>query len=127
MSGDTRPKPRAPRSDSPRSPNGTPTSGKPEHRHGHIDRSRIEHAIAAAAPAAESDAAYLVAFTDSGATVRLVSRMRPPGGIPGSTASDRVFRRSALRCGVRRMRNHRFLPVGHDADRAPSNDRGRYG
>lgn len=84
--------------------------GEQEHHHAHIDRSRVEHAIAAAAreAAAEVDAAYIVAFTDSGATVRHVSRMRPPCGILGFTTSDRVFRRLALRYGVRPMRNRRF-------------------
>lgn len=84
--------------------------GEQEHHHAHIDRSRIEHAIAAAAreAAAEIDAAYIVSFTDSGATVRHVSRMRPPCGILGFTTSDRVFRRLALRYGVRPMRNRRF-------------------
>jgi len=84
--------------------------GEQEHHRAHIDRSRIEHAIAAAAreAAAEIDAAYIVAFTDSGATVRHVSRMRPACGILGFTTSDRVFRRLALRYGVRPMRNRRF-------------------
>lgn len=84
--------------------------GEQPHYQALIDRSRVEHAIAAAAreAAATIEAAYILAFTDSGATVRQVSRMRPPCGIFGFTTSDRVYRRLALRWGVRPMRNQRF-------------------
>ena len=84
--------------------------GERPHYQALIDRSRVEHAIAAAAreAAATIDASYIVAFTDSGATVRQVSRMRPRCGIFGFTTSEHVFRRLALRWGVRPMRNRRF-------------------
>ena len=84
--------------------------GELPHYQALIDRSRVEHAIAAAAreAAATIDAAYIVAFTDSGATVRQVSRMRPRCGIFGFTTSEHVYRRLALRWGVRPMRNRRF-------------------
>ena len=84
--------------------------GELPHYQALIDRSRVEHAIAAAAreAAATIDAAYIVAFTDSGATVRQVSRMRPRCGIFGFTTSEHIFRRLALRWGVRPMRNRRF-------------------
>ncbi len=84
--------------------------GEQQHYQALIDRSRVEHAVAAAAreAAAAINAACIVAFTDSGATVRQVSRMRPPCGIFGFTTSDRVYRRLALRWGVRPMRNRRF-------------------
>ena len=84
--------------------------GELPHYQALIDRSRVEHAIAAAAreAAATIDAAYIVAFTDSGATVRQVSRMRPRCGIFGFTTSEQVYRRLALRWGVRPMRNRRF-------------------
>lgn len=84
--------------------------GELPHYQALIDRSRVEHAIAAAAreAAATIDASYIVAFTDSGATVRQVSRMRPRCGIFGFTTSEHVFRRLALRWGVRPMRNRRF-------------------
>ncbi len=84
--------------------------GEQRHHHSLIDRSRIDHAIAAAAreAAAAIDAVSIVAFTDSGATVRQVSRMRPGCGILGFATSDRVYRRLALRWGVRPMRNRRF-------------------
>ncbi len=75
-----------------------------------IDTSRVEHAVAAAArqAAATIQASHIVAFTDSGATVRQVSRLRPPCGIFGFTPSDAVYRRLALRWGVRPMRGRRF-------------------
>ncbi len=84
--------------------------GEQRHHHSLIDRSRVDHAIAAAAreAAVAIDAVCIVAFTDSGATVRQVSRMRPKCGILGFTTSDRVYRRLALRWGVRPMRNRRF-------------------
>ena len=84
--------------------------GDQPHYRALIDRSRVEHAVATAAreAAAAIDAAYIVAFTDSGATVRQVSRMRPRCGIFGFTTSDRVYHRLALRWGVRPMRNRRF-------------------
>ena len=85
-----------------------------------IDRSRVEHAVAAAAreAAATIDAAYIVAFTDSGATVRQVSRMRPRCGIFGFTTSDHVYRRLALRWGVRPMRIRRFRTTDRMLSRA---------
>ena len=84
--------------------------GVQPHYHALIDRSRVEHAVAAAAreAAATVGAACILAFTDSGATVRQVSRMRPPCGIFGFTTSERVYRRLALRWGVHPMRNRRF-------------------
>ena len=75
-----------------------------------IDRRRVEYAVSAAAreAAAAVDAVCIVAFTDSGATVRHVSRMRPPCGILGFTPSEEVYRRLALRFGVRPMQNRRY-------------------
>ncbi len=75
-----------------------------------IDRSRVEQAVAAAAKeaATATAAVCIVAFTDSGATVRQVSRMRPECAILGFTVTDRVYRRLALRWGVRPMRNRRY-------------------
>ena len=80
----------------------------------------MEHAIAAAAreAAATIDATYIVAFTDSGATVRQVSRMRPRCGIFGFTTQRRVYRRLALRWGVRPMRNRRFRTTDQMLSRA---------
>ncbi len=84
--------------------------GEQPHYQALIDRSRVEHAVAAAAreAAATVEAVCIIAFTDSGATVRQVSRLRPPCGIFGFTTSERVYRRLALRWGVRPMRNRRF-------------------
>ncbi len=75
-----------------------------------LDTSRVEHAVAAAArqAAVTIQASHLVAFTDSGATVRQVSRLRPPCGIFGFTPSRDVYQRLALRWGVRPMRGRRF-------------------
>ena len=94
--------------------------GELPHYQALIDRSRVEHAVAAAAreAAATIDAAYIVAFTDSGATVRQVSRMRPRCGIFGFTTSDHVYRRLALRWGVRPMRIRRFRTTDRMLSRA---------
>ncbi len=75
-----------------------------------IDRRRVEYAVSAAAreAAVAVDAVCIVAFTESGATVRHVSRMRPPCGILGFTPSEKVYRRLALRYGVRPMRNRLY-------------------
>lgn len=75
-----------------------------------LDTSRVEHAVAAAArqAAVTIEASHLVAFTDSGATVRQISRLRPPCGIFGFTPSPTVYQRLALRWGVRPMRWRRF-------------------
>ncbi len=75
-----------------------------------LDTSRVEHAVAAAArqAAVTVQASHLVAFTDSGATVRQVSRLRPPCGIFGFTPTPAVYQRLALRWGVRPMRGRRF-------------------
>lgn len=75
-----------------------------------LDTSRVGHAVAAAArqAAVTIEASHIVAFTDSGATVRQIARLRPPCGIFGFTPSDRVYRRLALRWGVRPMRGRRF-------------------
>ena len=60
------------------------------------------------APRKELDARYIVAFTESGSTVRLVSHSRPKSHILGFTPSDRVFRRLAMRWGVTPMRGEHF-------------------
>jgi pyruvate kinase len=67
-----------------------------------LDGSPVARAIAGAArrAAEELSAKYIVAFTESGATVRLVSHFRPQSHILGFTPSERVYRRLALRWGV---------------------------
>ena len=84
--------------------------GVQPHYHALIDRSRVEHAVAAAAreAAATVGAACNPRLHRLGRHVRQVSRMRPPCGIFGFTTSERVYRRLALRWGVHPMRNRRF-------------------
>ena len=65
-------------------------------------------ALAARQAAEELDARYIVAFTESGSTVRLVSHSRPKSHILGFTPSDRVFRRLAMRWGVTPMHAEHF-------------------
>jgi pyruvate kinase len=70
-----------------------------------LDGSPVARAIAGAARGAaeELNAKYIMAFTESGATVRLVSHFRPQSHILGFTPSERVYRRLALRWGVAPM------------------------
>ena len=67
-----------------------------------LDGSPVARAIAGAArrAAEELHAKYIIAFTESGATVRLVSHFRPQSHILGFTPSERVYRRLAMRWGV---------------------------
>jgi len=65
-------------------------------------------ALAARRAAEELDAKYIVAFTESGSTVRLVSYSRPKSHILGFTPSERVYRRLALRWGVTPLHGERF-------------------
>lgn len=75
-----------------------------------LDGSPVARAVALAArrAAEELDAKYIIAFTESGATVRLVSHSRPRSHILGFTPSDRVFRRLAMRWGVTPMPGEHF-------------------
>jgi pyruvate kinase len=75
-----------------------------------LDGSPVARAIAGAARKAAEDlgAKYIIAFTESGATVRLVSHFRPQSHILGFTPSERVFRRLAMRWGVTPMRGDHY-------------------
>jgi pyruvate kinase len=75
-----------------------------------IDGSPVARAVVLAARRAadELDARYIAAFTESGATVRLMSHSRPKSHILGFTPSDRVFRRLAIRWGVTPMHGEHF-------------------
>ncbi|MGH9324865.1 MAG: pyruvate kinase [Vicinamibacteria bacterium] len=75
-----------------------------------LDGSPVARAIAGAArrAAEELNAKYIVAFTESGATVRLVSHFRPQSHILGFTPSERVYRRLAMRWGVIPMHGDHF-------------------
>lgn len=75
-----------------------------------LDGSDVARAIALAArrAAEELDARYIVAFTESGSTVRLVSHSRPKSHILGFTPADRVYRRLAMRWGVTPMHGEHF-------------------
>jgi pyruvate kinase len=75
-----------------------------------LDGSPIARAVAGAARKAAEDlgAKYIVAFTESGATVRLVSHFRPHSHILGFTPSERVFRRLAMRWGVTPMHGEHY-------------------
>jgi len=76
----------------------------------HMAGSDVARAVALAArrAAEELNARYIVAFTESGATVRLISHSRPKSHILGFTPSDRVFRRLAMRWGVNPVRGEHF-------------------
>jgi pyruvate kinase len=65
-------------------------------------------ALAARRAADEVDARFIVAFTESGSTVRLVSHSRPKSHILGFTPSERVYRRLAMRWGVTPVRGEHF-------------------
>ncbi|HSF16438.1 MAG TPA: pyruvate kinase [Vicinamibacteria bacterium] len=75
-----------------------------------IDGSLVARAVALAARRAadELNAKYIVAFTESGATVRLVSHSRPRCHILGFTPSNRVYRRLSMRWGVTPMHGEHF-------------------
>ncbi len=75
-----------------------------------LDGSPVARAVAGAARKAAEDlgAKYIVAFTESGATVRLVSHFRPHSHILGFTPSERVFRRLAMRWGVTPMHGEHY-------------------
>jgi pyruvate kinase len=75
-----------------------------------LDGSPVARAIALAArrAAEELDARYIVAFTESGSTVRLVSHSRPTSHILGFTPYERVFRRLAMRWGVTPIHGEHF-------------------
>ena len=75
-----------------------------------MDGSPVTRAVALAArrAAEELGAKYIVAFTESGSTVRLVSYSRPKNHILGFTPSERVYRRLALRWGVTPLHGERF-------------------
>ena len=67
------------------------------------DGTKISRAVAAAArrAAQQLKARYVAVFTESGATARLVSHSRPDSPILAFTPYERVYRRLALRWGVR--------------------------
>ena len=75
-----------------------------------VDGSDVARAVALAArrAAEELGARYIVAFTESGSTVRLVSHSRPESHIIGFTPSEQVYRRLAMRWGVTPMRGQHF-------------------
>ena len=75
-----------------------------------FDGGPVTRAIAFAArrAAEELNARYIVAFTESGATVRLVSYARPRSHILGFTPSEQVYRRLAMRWGVTPMHGEHF-------------------
>ncbi|MFQ5792077.1 MAG: pyruvate kinase, partial [Acidobacteriota bacterium] len=74
------------------------------------DGSAVTRAVASAScrAAEELSARYVMAFTESGATVRTVSQSRPRPPILGFTPSERVYRRLALRWGVTPVRAGRY-------------------
>jgi len=67
-----------------------------------LDRHSTSRAIAKAACKAsdELDARYVVTFTESGSTARLISHFRPKCPIIAFTPSQQVYRRLALPWGV---------------------------
>lgn len=65
-------------------------------------------ALAARRAAEELDARYIVAFTESGSTVRLISHSRPKSHILGFTPFERVYRRLAMRWGVTPLHGEHF-------------------
>ena len=75
-----------------------------------MDGSDVARAVALAArrAAEELAARYIVVFTESGSTARLVSHSRPQSHILGFTPSDRVFRRLSMRWGVTPMHGEHF-------------------
>jgi pyruvate kinase len=75
-----------------------------------LDGSPVARAVAGAArrAAEELNAKYIIAFTESGATVRLVSHFRPQSFILGFTPSERVFRRLSMRWGVLPMHGDHY-------------------
>jgi pyruvate kinase len=75
-----------------------------------LDDGPVTRAIALAArrAAEELNARYIVAFTESGATVRLVSYARPQSHILGFTPSEQVYRRMAMRWGVTPIHGEHF-------------------
>ena len=75
-----------------------------------LDGSEVARAVTLAArrAAEELDARYIVVFTESGSTARLVSHSRPKSHILGFTPSNRVFRRLAMRWGVTPMHAEHF-------------------
>ena len=75
-----------------------------------MDGSDVSRAVALAArrAAEELDARYIVVFTESGTTARLVSHLRPKSHILGFTPSERVFRRLSMRWGVNPMHAEHF-------------------
>ena len=75
-----------------------------------LDGTPIARAVALAARQAAEDlnARYIVAFTESGSTVRLVSHSRPKSHILGFTPYERVYRRLAMRWGVTPMHGDNY-------------------
>lgn len=75
-----------------------------------LDGSPVARAVGIAArrAAEELNAKYIVAFTESGSTVRQVSHVRPICSIIGFTPSERVYRRLAMRWGVIPQRGEHF-------------------
>jgi pyruvate kinase len=75
-----------------------------------LERASIPRAIAGAAcrAADELNARFIVVFTESGATARLVSHFRPERSIIGLTPSESVYRRLALPWGIIPMNVRRF-------------------
>jgi len=75
-----------------------------------LEKTSIPRAIAGAAcrAADELNARFIVVFTESGATARLVSHFRPERSIIGLTPSESVYRRLALAWGIIPMKVRRF-------------------
>jgi len=67
-----------------------------------LDRHSVSRAVAKAAckVADELDAKYVITFTESGATARLVSHFRPNRPILAFTPSEEVYRQLALPWGI---------------------------
>ncbi len=78
-----------------------------------LEKASIPRAIAGAAcrAADELNARFIVVFTESGATARLVSHFRPERSIIGLTPSEPVYRRLALLWGITPMNVRRFDQV----------------
>ena len=85
-----------------------------------LEGTPVSRAVAMAACRAAEDlkARYVAAFTESGATARLVSHSRPVSPILAFTPYEPVYRRLALRWGVTPMHGHHFETTDEMIDEA---------
>jgi pyruvate kinase len=80
-----------------------------------LDRHSVSRAVAKAAckAAEELDAKYVITFTESGATARLVSHFRPNRPILAFTPDDEVYRQLALPWGITPIRCRHYEQLDH--------------